>query len=66
MLRVVILIAAILLIRSLLPRRSRRSPTEQSPYMNSLDSLMSPQQLSSALDEFEHFEACARTQRAVP
>jgi hypothetical protein len=47
MLRVFILIVAILAFRALLPRKRSGSPTATSPYMNSLDSLMSVPQVSS-------------------
>ena len=40
MLRVLVLIAAILFIRELLPRKQRRSPTGVSPYQNGLDGLL--------------------------
>ena len=49
--RVLVLIAAILLFRAFLPRKSGRSPTAISPYMNSLDDLMSAEQVSLATDE---------------
>lgn len=49
--RALILIAAILLFRTFLPRKSQRSPTAISPYMNSLDGLLSAQQVSLAMDE---------------
>ena len=51
MTRALILIVAVLLFREFLPRKSRRSPTAISPYMNSLDGLVSAKQLSLAMDE---------------
>lgn len=57
MLRVLVVIAAILIFRALLPRKSRGSPSAISPYMNSLDGLMSDQQVSSALDGVEPFHS---------
>jgi hypothetical protein len=53
MLRALILVSAILLFRAFLPNKPRRSPTAASPYMNSLDGLMSASQLSSVLEEIE-------------
>lgn len=65
MLRALVLIAAILVFRTFLPRNSRRSPTAPSPYMNSLDGLMSAAQISAALEEIE--ATTGRSQRnAVP
>jgi hypothetical protein len=49
--RALVLIAAVLFFREFLPRRPRQSPTAISPYMNSLDGLLSPQQISSVMDE---------------
>jgi len=57
MFRILILIAMFLFFRSVVPRKSRRSPTQISPYMNSLDGLMSARQISLALDEIEQFES---------
>jgi hypothetical protein len=51
MLRVLVLIAAVLFFRAFLPRKSKRSPTEVSPYMNSLDGLLSEEQLSQSSAE---------------
>jgi len=51
MVRVLVLIAAVLLFRELRPHKSRRSPTAISPYMNSLDGLLSAEQVSLAMDE---------------
>jgi hypothetical protein len=64
MLRALILIFAILIFRELLPRRTRRSPTAASPYMNSLDSLMSASQLSAALEEFDSRSGNLESQQA--
>jgi hypothetical protein len=55
--RALILIAAVLLLREFLPRHPRRSPTTISPYMNSLDSLMSAQQVSLVMDELRLHES---------
>ena len=51
MTRALVLIAAVLIFREFLPRKPRRSPTAISPYMNSLDGLLSAEQLSLAMDE---------------
>ena len=55
--RTLVLIAAILLFREFLPRRSRKSPTAISPYMNSLDGLLSGQQISLVMDELRARES---------
>ena len=60
--RALVLIAAILLFREFLPRRPRKSPTAISPYMNSLDGLMSAQQVSLAMDEFRARESLLITE----
>jgi hypothetical protein len=52
MLRALVLLAAFVLFRAFLPRKARRSSTQTSPYMNSLDGLLSAEQLSAALDEY--------------
>ena len=49
--RALILIAAVILFREFLPRQPRRSPTAISPYMNSLDGLMSAKQISLVMEE---------------
>jgi hypothetical protein len=51
MLRALILIAAFLLFREFLPRRRRHSSTATSPYMNSLDGMLSAEQVSLVMDE---------------
>jgi hypothetical protein len=55
--RALILIAAALLLREFWPRRRRTSPTAISPYMNSLDGLLSAQQISLAMDELRRQES---------
>ena len=55
MTRALFLLAAILFFRMLLSCKQRHSPTV-SPYMNSLDGLLSPEQLSSVVDEISRFE----------
>ena len=57
MLRFLLLIVAMLILRALLPRRRSGSPTAISPYINSLDGLMSDQQVSSVLDGIEPFDS---------
>jgi len=54
--RALILIAAVLLLREFLPRRARKSPTAISPYMNSLDGMVSARQISLVLDELRQHE----------
>ncbi len=51
MLRALVLISAIVFFREFLLRPARRSPTAISPYMNSLDGLLSAEQISQAVDE---------------
>jgi hypothetical protein len=51
MLRALVLISAIVFFRTFLLRPSRRSPTAISPHMNSLDGLLSAEQISQAVDE---------------
>lgn len=58
MLRALVLLAAIVFFRTFLPRKPRLSPTQPSPYMNSLDGLLSAEQISAALDDFSRLEAC--------
>ena len=60
MLRVVILIAAIIVVRELFVRRRKCSLTATSPYFNSLDGALSAQQLSQALEETAKFQTHAR------
>jgi hypothetical protein len=51
MLRALMLISAIVFFREFLLRPARRSPTAISPYMNSLDGLLSAEQVSRAVEE---------------
>ena len=51
MARALILVAGVLLLREFLPRRRRGSPTAISPYMNSLDGMVSAEQVSLVMDE---------------
>jgi hypothetical protein len=52
MLRVLILIGVFLFFfLTTAPRKARRSPTTITPYINSLDGVLSAPQVSSALDE---------------
>jgi hypothetical protein len=59
--RALVLIAAVLLFREFLPRRPRQSPTAISPYMNSLDGLLSPQEISLVMDDLRSHESPAAT-----
>ncbi|HVP55463.1 MAG TPA: hypothetical protein VMU45_10750 [Candidatus Eisenbacteria bacterium] len=52
--RALLLIAAFLFFREFLPRKTRRSPSSVSPYMNSLDGLVSPEQISLVMDQVRH------------
>jgi len=65
MLRVLVLIAAIIFFRNFFLRRRRRAVSAMSPYMNSLDGMVSAQQLSSLLDEFDHLNSRAPRGRAA-
>jgi len=56
MTRALVLLAAFVFFRTFLAPKKQSSPTEISPYMNSLDGLISAQQLSSAIDELTQFE----------
>jgi len=51
MLRILVLIGAIMFFRSLFVRKRSRSLTSTSPYMNSLDGMLSAAQLSATMDE---------------
>ena len=64
MLRVLVLIAALVILRESLLRKRRRSLTAASPYMNTIDGLISAQQLSLALDETAKFHTQAISRRA--
>lgn len=61
--RVVVLIAAIIFFRTFLVRPRRRSLTGTSPYMNSLDGLVSADELSSLMDEFDRLNTHAHRGR---
>lgn len=63
--RILVLIAAIILFRTFLVRRRRRSFTEPSPYRNSLDGLVSPHHLSSILEETHNFKAIGQRGRVA-
>ncbi len=52
MLRAVVLITAFILFRTFVVPRRRRSSTAISPYSNSLDGMMSAEQISEALDNY--------------
>lgn len=62
--RVLILIAAFLFFRAVLPRTPRSSPTTITPYMNALDGMMTAQQVSSVLDEVMPYESWLASHRA--
>jgi hypothetical protein len=64
MTRALVLLAAFVFFRTFLVHRKRSSPTETSPYMNSLDGLLSAQQLSAAIDELSQFERQASRNRS--
>jgi hypothetical protein len=52
MLRALVLIAAFIVFRTFIVSKRRRSSTAVSPYSNSLDGLMSAEQISEALDNY--------------
>lgn len=56
MLRALVLISAIVFFREFLLRPARRSPTAISPYMNSLDGLLSAEQVSRVVDQVRLYE----------
>lgn len=58
MLRALVLIVAFVFFRSLLSRKRQRSSTAISPYMNSLDGMMSAEQISAALDSYARLDSC--------
>lgn len=68
--RALILIAAVLLVREFLPRRRRKSPTEITAYRNSLDRIVSAQQISRVMDQLRVPEApvasAARSKKQTP
>jgi hypothetical protein len=55
--RVLVLIVALILVRTLLVRKRCRSLTATSPYMNSLDGAISAQQLSLAMEELDRIRS---------
>jgi len=63
--RALVLIAAVLFFREFLLSPARRSPTAISPYMNSLDGLLSAQQISLAVDEVRRQESPLSTEPRV-
>lgn len=63
MLRILVLIGAIMFFRSLLVRKRSRSATATSPYMNSLDGMLSAEQLSSTMDEIRISELISKSGR---
>ena len=66
MLRALVLIAALIFFRTFLARKRQRSTMAVSPYMNSLDGMMSAEQISQALDDFEQVKSCALTRAPRP
>src|SRR5450755_2050056 len=64
MFRVLALIGAFLFFRAVLPRTPRWSPTAITPYMNALDGMMSPEHVSSVLDEVTPYESWLASHRA--
>jgi len=53
--RAVVLLVALFLFRTILPRRKRRYSPAMSPYHNSLDGALSPHQVSAILDDIHSF-----------
>ena len=51
LLRLLVLVAALLFIRTVISNKRRRSSVAMSPYMNFLDGMMSAEQISQALDD---------------
>ena len=66
MLRILVLIGAIMFFRSLLVRKRSRSHTSTSPYMNSLDGMLSAAQLSATLDDLRISELISNSGRPAP
>jgi hypothetical protein len=66
MLRLLVLIGAFFVLRAMLPRKSGRSPTATSPYMNGLDGIIPAQHLSSVLDEVTSYQSWVISQRSDP
>lgn len=64
MARVLVLIAAFLFFRAVLPRTSRSSPTAITPYMDAIDGMASTRQVSSVLDEVMPYESWLATHRS--
>jgi hypothetical protein len=52
MLRALVLIAAFFFFRAVLSRKPKSCSSAMSPYMNSLDGMMSADQISQALDNY--------------
>ena len=63
MFRVLVLIGAFLFFRAMLPRNPKRSPTAITPYVNTLDAMLSPQQVSSVMDEAMPYESWVANRR---
>ena len=51
MLRALVLVAAFVFFRAVISNKRKRSSMAMSPYMNSLDGMMSAEQISQALDD---------------
>jgi len=66
MLRALVLIAALIFFRTFFSRKRQRSTMAVSPYVNSLDGMMSAEQISQALDDFEQVKSCALTRSPGP
>jgi hypothetical protein len=64
MMRPRVLLGAFFLLRAMLRRGSRCSPTAISPYVNGLDGIIPAQQLSSVLDEVQSYQSWAINQRS--
>lgn len=64
MLRVLVLIGAFLFLRSALPQKSRWPSNANTPYRNALDGMLSPNQVSSVLDESMPYESWVASHRA--
>ena len=64
MLRVLVLIGAFLFLRSAVPQKSRWPSSANTPYRNALDGMLSPNQVSSVLDESMPYESWLASHRA--
>jgi hypothetical protein len=64
MFRVLVLIGTFLFFRAVLPHKPRWSPTATSPYMNALDGMLSPQEVSSVLSELTRYDCWLQAHRA--